>query len=143
MSHLRCLEVVVAIATLWAIVSQLRRLPPNVAIATLCLSVGIATLFYKRRYSDSFGRDGKNLEKFPTFGQKRRNQVSEFPPNVVVTRPEIFYVVNQLSQDMVKLTKLFWKAEKHVFRCLKGIIEYGLWYKWKKGVKLQGFTDAD
>ena len=48
------------------------------------LSVGIATLFYKCRYSDSFGRDGKNLGKFPTFGQKRRNQVSEFPPNVVV-----------------------------------------------------------
>ena len=84
-SHLRRLEVVVAIATLWAIVSQLRRLPPNVTIATLCLSVGIATLFYKRRYSDGFMRDGKNLGKFPTFGQKCQNQVSEFPPNVVVT----------------------------------------------------------
>ena len=84
MSHLRRLEVVVAIATLWAIVSQLQHLPPNIAIATLFLSVGIATLFYKRQYSDSFRRDGKNLGKFPTFGQKRRNQVSEFPPNVVV-----------------------------------------------------------
>ena len=48
------------------------------------LSVGIATLFYRRRYSDGFEQDGKNLGKFPTFGQKRRNQVSEFPPNVVV-----------------------------------------------------------
>ena len=48
------------------------------------LSVGIATLFYKRWYSDGFGRDGKNLGKFLTFGQKRQNQVSEFPPNVVV-----------------------------------------------------------
>ena len=48
------------------------------------LSVSIATLFYKRRYNDGFGRDGKNLGKFPTFGQKRRNQVSKFPPNVVV-----------------------------------------------------------
>ena len=49
------------------------------------LSVGIATPFYRRRYSDGFGRDGKNLGKFPTFGQKHRKQVSEFPPNVVVT----------------------------------------------------------
>ena len=101
--------------------SLLRRVPPNVAIATprrcvalatfggsrrnsdvlghsvaiatssskrrscdTFLSVGIATLFYKRRYSDGFERDGKNLGKFLTFGQKRRNQVSEFPPNVVV-----------------------------------------------------------
>ena len=48
------------------------------------LSVGIVTLFYRRRYSDGFRRDGKNLGKFPTFGQKRRNQVSEFLPNVVV-----------------------------------------------------------
>ena len=50
------------------------------------LSVGIATLFYKRRYSDGFGRDGKKLGKFPTFGQKRRNQLLEFPPNVVVSK---------------------------------------------------------
>ena len=50
------------------------------------ISVGIATLFYKRRYSDGFGWDGKNLGKFLTFGQKRRNQVSEFPPNVVVNK---------------------------------------------------------
>ena len=78
-SHLRRLETVVAIAMLWAIVSQLRRLPPNTF-----LSVDIATLFYKCRYSNGFGRDGKNLGKFPTFGQKRQNQVSEFPPNVVV-----------------------------------------------------------
>ena len=44
---------------------------------------------------------------------------------------------------MVKHTKLFWKAGKHVLRYLCGTTEYGLWYRWKKGVKLQGFTDAD
>ena len=30
------------------------------------------------------------------------------------TRPNICYAVNQLSQAMVKHTKLFWKASKHV-----------------------------
>ena len=50
------------------------------------LSVGIAKIFHKHRYSDGFGRDGKNLGKFPTFGQKRRNQVSEFPPNALVSK---------------------------------------------------------
>ena len=43
---------------------------------------------------------------------------------------------------MVKPTKLFWKARKHVLRYLKGTFEYGLWYrqtdevKWLHGCKL-------
>jgi len=52
------------------------------------------------------------------------------------------YAVNQLSQVMVMPTKLYWKAEKHVLRYLRGISQYGLWYIWTEGVKLQGFTDA-
>ena len=34
---------------------------------------------------------------------------------LVNTRPDICYAVNQLSQAMVKPTKLYWKAGKHVF----------------------------
>ena len=44
---------------------------------------------------------------------------------------------------MVKPTKLFWKAGKHVLRYLKGTSEYGLWYRQMDEVKLHGFTDAD
>ena len=61
----------------------------------------------------------------------------------VNARPDICYVFNQLIQAMVKLTKLFWKAGKHALRYLRGTSEYGLWYRWIEGVKLQGFTDAD
>ena len=108
-SQLQRLEAVVAVATLWGIVSQLQRLPPNVAIATLCLSVDIVTLFYKRRYSDGFGRDGKKLGKFPTFGQKRRNQVSEFLPNVVVIiRRSRFVLIRRLSLSSVLTTLDLW-----------------------------------
>eukprot|EP00253_Pinus_taeda_P013645 PITA_13645 len=32
---------------------------------------------------------------------------------------------------------------KHVLRYLKGTSQYGLWYRWTEGVKLQDFTDAD
>ena len=46
---------------------------------------------------------------------------------LVNTRPDICYAVNQLSQAMVKPTKLFWKAGKHVLRYLRGTSEYGLW----------------
>eukprot|EP00253_Pinus_taeda_P004857 PITA_04857 len=51
--------------------------------------------------------------------------------------------VNQLSQAMVRPTKIYWKAEKHVLRYLKGTSQYGLWYRWIEGVKLQGFTNVD
>ena len=44
---------------------------------------------------------------------------------------------------MVKLTKLFWKAGKHLLRYIRGTKEYGLWYIWTKGMKLQAFTIVD
>eukprot|EP00253_Pinus_taeda_P006766 PITA_06766 len=53
------------------------------------------------------------------------------------------YAVNQLSQAMVQTTKMFWKAEKHFLRYLRGTSQYGLWYRRTEGVKLQGFMDAD
>eukprot|EP00253_Pinus_taeda_P029706 PITA_29706 len=56
---------------------------------------------------------------------------------------DLCYAVNQLSQEMVQPTKMFWKVAKHVLRYLIGTSQYGLWYKWIEGVKLQGFTDAD
>eukprot|EP00253_Pinus_taeda_P026451 PITA_26451 len=49
----------------------------------------------------------------------------------------------ELSQAIVKLTKLFWKAGKHVLRYLRGTSGYGLWYRQEDEVKLCGFTDAD
>jgi hypothetical protein len=62
---------------------------------------------------------------------------------LVNTRPDICYVVNQLSQVMVKPTKIFWKVGKHVLRYLKGTSEYGLWYRKMNEVKLHGFMDTD
>ena len=62
---------------------------------------------------------------------------------LVNTRPYICYAVNQLSQVMVMPTNLFWKAGKHVLRCLRGTSEYGLCYRHTYEVKLHGFTNAD
>ena len=62
---------------------------------------------------------------------------------LVNTRLDICYVVNQVSKAMVKPTKLFWKAGKHVLRYLRGTFEHGLWYIHTDEVKLHGFTDAD
>eukprot|EP00253_Pinus_taeda_P013337 PITA_13337 len=62
---------------------------------------------------------------------------------LVNTRLDLCFVVNQLSQAMVQPTKLFWKAEKHVLIYLRGTTQYGLWYRWTEGVKLQGFTNEN
>eukprot|EP00253_Pinus_taeda_P022455 PITA_22455 len=59
------------------------------------------------------------------------------------TQPDLCYAVNQLSQAMVQPTKMFWKVAKNVLRYLRGTSQYGLWYRWTEGVKLQGFTDVD
>ena len=62
---------------------------------------------------------------------------------LVNTRPDICYDVNQLSQAMVKPTKLFWKAGKHVLHYLSGTSGCGLWYRQEDEVRLSGFTDVD
>ena len=62
---------------------------------------------------------------------------------LVNTRPDICYAVKQLSQAMVKPTKLYWKEGKHVLRYLRGTSGYGLWYRQSDEVRLCGFTDAD
>eukprot|EP00253_Pinus_taeda_P032171 PITA_32171 len=61
---------------------------------------------------------------------------------LVNTQPNICYAINQLSQAMVRPTKLYWKATNHLLRHLMGTSQYGLWYRQREGVKLQGFTDV-
>jgi len=61
----------------------------------------------------------------------------------VNTRPDMCYVVNQLSQAMFRPTKLFWKETNHVQKYLRGTTQFGLWYILTEGVKLCGFTYAD
>eukprot|EP00253_Pinus_taeda_P025335 PITA_25335 len=62
---------------------------------------------------------------------------------LVNTRLDLCFAVNPLSQVMVQPTKLFRKATKHVLRYLRGTTQYGLRYNRTKGVKLQGFMDAN
>jgi len=40
---------------------------------------------------------------------------------LVNKRLDMYYAINHLNQAMVKLTKLYWKATKHVLRYLRGI----------------------
>lgn len=58
------------------------------------------------------------------------------------TRLDMCYAVNQLRKAMVRPTKLYWKASKHVLRYLRGTTKYGLWFRQAEGVRLQGFTNS-
>ena len=48
---------------------------------------------------------------------------------LVNTQPDMRYEISQLSQVMVRPTKLYWKVTKHVLRYLRGTSQYGLWYR--------------
>lgn len=61
---------------------------------------------------------------------------------LVNKRSDMGYEFNQLSQAIVKPSKLYWKVAKHVLRYPRGTTKFGILYRQTKGVKLQGFIDA-
>ena len=59
------------------------------------------------------------------------------------TRPDICFVVNTLSQYLVKPKWVHLIAAKHVMRYLKGTIDLGLYYGRDHDYNLYGYTDSD
>jgi hypothetical protein len=55
---------------------------------------------------------------------------------LVNTRPNIYFVVNTLNQQMVEPRQVHWMAAKHMLRYLHGTIGYGLRYVSSGDVKL-------
>jgi hypothetical protein len=59
------------------------------------------------------------------------------------TQPDIFLVVNTLSQFQVEPRHEHWITIKHVLRYIHGTINYGLRYTASSNIQLHGFTDSD
>ena len=59
------------------------------------------------------------------------------------TRKDICFVVNTLSQYLVKPRWVHLIAAKHVMRYLKGTIDLGLYYDIDHEYKLYGYMDSD
>ena len=59
------------------------------------------------------------------------------------TRPNICFVVNTLSQYLVKPRWVHLISAKHVMRHLKGTIDLGLYYGRDHDYNLYGYTDSD
>ena len=62
---------------------------------------------------------------------------------MAATRPDLCFVVNKLSQYMVKPTVTHLTMAKHVLRYLKGTIDHCLIFKKFEKLSLVGFCDAD
>ncbi|UYV77006.1 hypothetical protein LAZ67_14002793 [Cordylochernes scorpioides] len=61
-----------------------------------------------------------------------------------LTRPDITFALNKVSQKLAAPTKYDWEAVKRIFKYLVGTTEYGIMYQkgHKVGV-LESFSDAD
>ena len=62
---------------------------------------------------------------------------------LTLTRPDISFVVNKLSQFMHSPTTVHWSACKRLLRYLKGTLHHGLLFRRSDHSTLYGFTDAD
>ena len=60
-----------------------------------------------------------------------------------ITRPDISFSVNKVSQFLQDPRDEHWKAVKRILRYLKGTIQYGLTIKGGKDLNITGFTDSD
>lgn len=60
-----------------------------------------------------------------------------------VTRPDICFAVNRLSQYMHSPSELHWSSLKRVLRYLKGTIYHGLFLNKNSTLTLSAFSDSD
>ena len=60
-----------------------------------------------------------------------------------VTRPDITYAVNVVSQYLEKPHNIHWNAVKRIFKYLKCTIHFGLLNDSSDKLKLIGYSDSD
>ena len=58
-------------------------------------------------------------------------------------KPDIFFVVNTLSQFLMDMIHIHLVSIKNVLRYLKGTIEYGIKYDMNEKINLHGYVDLD
>ena len=62
---------------------------------------------------------------------------------LMITGPDICFVVNTLSQYMEQPMQVHFIAAKHVMRYLKGTLDYGLGYVTDHEFGLYGYSNLD
>ena len=59
------------------------------------------------------------------------------------TRPDIFFVVNTLSQFLTDPRHVHLIVAKHILRYLKGTVDYGLKYEVNQKINPEGYVDSN
>ena len=59
------------------------------------------------------------------------------------TRPDIFFVVNTLSQFLTDPIHVHLIAANHILRYLRGTVDYVLKYEMNQKINLQGYVDSN
>ena len=59
------------------------------------------------------------------------------------TRPNICFAVKTLSQFLMDPKHVHLIVAKHILRCLKGTVDYGLKYEENQKINLEGYVDLD
>ncbi|XP_048323521.1 secreted RxLR effector protein 161-like [Ziziphus jujuba] len=62
---------------------------------------------------------------------------------LTITRPELTFIVNKLSQFMHKPTDMHWSSCKWVFRYLQGTKTFGLQIRPSSDITISGYIDMD
>lgn len=62
---------------------------------------------------------------------------------LIVTQPDISFLVDVVSQFMSSLTTVHWEALVWILRYSKGAPRRGIWYKDHGCTRIEGFSDAD
>ena len=62
---------------------------------------------------------------------------------LTLTRPDLAFSVNKLSQILKAPTVTHWGACKRILRYVKGTLSYGLTFKSSQLMNLEGYSDAD
>ena len=62
---------------------------------------------------------------------------------ISLTRPDITYSINKLSQFMIASTKCHYSCLKRILRYLKATLHHGLFLRTSSTLKLSAFTDSD
>lgn len=61
---------------------------------------------------------------------------------LLLTRPDVAFVIIRLSQFMHKLTNVHWQAVRRVLRYLSGTRDQGIFFSRHNVSKLHAFVDA-
>ncbi|KAL8120428.1 hypothetical protein AgCh_017563 [Apium graveolens] len=62
---------------------------------------------------------------------------------LAITRPDVSFAINKLSQSMHSPTEIHWQAVKRVLRYLKGTLHHGLFLTRNSPLTLTAFSDSD